>query len=263
MKIAFVADAHLIADADPHKDQHATRRFFKDAWPSFASLMDRLNGESPDAVVFLGDLVDWFSPENVDFALDLVGRLKRPWLWTPGNHDLEGPDGKTGANEEAARAYWTRRGCHGRPQEIDAGATRALVFDSALSAVSPVTEAWVETTLARGGPATIATHVPIDIEPVREWIRNVAPSRNLKKYVQSGSPDFYEKCLRGRIQHALAGHLHLEGELTHEQTAIRFLSMSISCHDLNRDARYVASAAIMVTNGKKMAWRKLALDGSP
>ncbi|TVR52120.1 MAG: hypothetical protein EA425_05640 [Puniceicoccaceae bacterium] len=259
MKIAFVADAHLIADADPHQRRHAARGFFKDAWPSFAALLDRVNDASPDVVVLLGDLVDWFSEANVDFALELVSRLKRPWLWTPGNHDLEEPDGVSEAGVAAARDYWRRRGCDGGSRIIDAGAAQVLLFDSALSVVAKETQAWVEASISAGEPAIIATHVPVDCEAVRAWIRKVAPSRNLQKYVQSGSPNFYPECLQGRIRSALAGHLHLEGEVKDRETEFRFLNMAISCHDQNRDTRYVASATILDTMGGSLRWHKLVV----
>jgi len=39
--------------------------------------------------IFLGDIVDSCSDENVQFALELMSKLKSPYYITPGNHDFE------------------------------------------------------------------------------------------------------------------------------------------------------------------------------
>ena len=116
MKIAVLGDAHLISDHDPYKDLHKHRAFFKTCWPSFQNLLKEVNRESPDLTVFLGDLVDWFSPENIDFGLDLLSNLRGPWHITPGNHDLAAPDGGTDLEiykTEATRdrlSHWVKQG---------------------------------------------------------------------------------------------------------------------------------------------------------
>ena len=71
MKIAVLGDVHLIAGDDPYKNLHGRREFFKSCWPSFQSLLKKVNDESPDLTILLGDLVDWFSSEN------LSGYIKR------------------------------------------------------------------------------------------------------------------------------------------------------------------------------------------
>ncbi len=93
MKVTVIGDVHLVAESDPYKGIHARRACVKSAWPSFRSLIDSVNAESPDLTILLGDLVDWHSPENIAFGLELLSELKHPWYMTPGNHDIAAPQG--------------------------------------------------------------------------------------------------------------------------------------------------------------------------
>lgn len=256
MKLAFVADAHLIADDDPYKGLHRTRAFFKRPWRSFAGLLDSLNAESPDMVIFLGDLVDWFSPENVDFALNLVSRLHAPWLMTPGNHDIAAP--RVGLEEETynlspsetALRYWAQHDCDGRARQFGNGHMDVLLFSTAFQTLPPGTETWIEQSLREDRVNLVATHVPIDLPMIRQWIIASDPHRNLKKYVLSSAPDLYEQCLRGRVDHVFSGHLHLGGRLHHERTAFHHLNMAITTRDPDRQTDYIASATLVETDAQ-------------
>ena len=89
MKIAFIGDIHL-ADrerTDPftlEKRLHITNHDEFDL-----EFIDYLNGSGADHFVILGDLVDWYSHENIDIGLQYLSRLNKPWHVTPGNHDYQ------------------------------------------------------------------------------------------------------------------------------------------------------------------------------
>ena len=258
MKIAFIADAHLVSENDRYKGLHETRGFLKRAWPSFATLLDRVNDESPDVVLFLGDLVDWFSPDNVNFALDLVNRLQVPWHMTPGNHDLETPQVdfsdtryEVRPSQEAAD-FWKRQGCDWRPRAIGDETLNVLTFDSSLSGVADGVASWIRRSIVEGCPNIVGTHVPVSVDAVKDYIVGVDPGRDLKKYVQSRSPALYPEGIRNRISHVFTGHLHFPGTVEYESTVFHMLGMSVSIDD-----HAPASATIVEATRSNVEIRKL------
>ena len=158
MKVTVIGDVHLIADSDPYKRLHDRREFFKSGWPSFQRLIEEVNDESPDLTILLGDLVDWFSPENIAFGLDLISGLRHPWHMTPGNHDIAAPAG--GFQQEdyttvATRdhlAYWEKQGVDLASRTIDLGGCCLVLLDSALSDLVEGTLDWLGDVLNGGRP---------------------------------------------------------------------------------------------------------------
>jgi len=258
MKIAFIADAHLISDDDEYKGLHETRGFLKQAWPTFAALLDLVNDESPDVVLFLGDLVDWFSPENVGFALDLVSALQVPWYMTPGNHDLETPQVDFSDTRyevtpsREATEFWKRQGCDWRPRAITDETINVLTFDSSLSCVADGVASWINSSAVEGCPNVVGTHVPVSINAVKNYIIGVDPDRDLKKYVQSRSPMLYDEAIRNRISHVFTGHLHFPGTVQYEQTVFHMLGMSVSIEN-----HAAASATIVEATSSNLEIRKV------
>jgi len=234
MKLACIADVHLISETDKQKGLHKTRKMFKTAWPSFSALLDRVNEEQPDAVVFLGDVIDWFSRENVDFALDLISKLKSPWYITPGNHDKETPivdyESQTYrvAPSPAADNYWSQCGLAWEPKRFGDDSANVLLVDSSLSYIKPEHADWIDHALSDQRTNILITHVPVNIAQVRDYIMSVDPARNLDKYVQSGTPCFYEQQLKHQVQHVFSGHLHFPGTVSLDSTMFHLLGPSIS-----------------------------------
>ena len=85
-----MTDMHFISERDPAREMVQSRKKYAVSEPDFRVLADRINASSPDLIVILGDLVDWYSPDNRDFALEMLTKLKGPWHAVPGNHDFEG-----------------------------------------------------------------------------------------------------------------------------------------------------------------------------
>lgn len=69
-----------------------------------SEIVDSINQESPDLVIYLGDGPDRGGPiENMQAFRSALEKLKPPWHPAPGNHetaDGAGPDGKRGDGEE-------------------------------------------------------------------------------------------------------------------------------------------------------------------
>lgn len=243
MKLIILGDLHLISRSDPFKENHASRGFFTDAWPSFKQLSKLIKQEAPDLIISLGDLVDWYSDENRDMALEFMDELQLPWLVTPGNHDYEKlewreKEGKRKAvlltareGYASSKSGWEKRGIEHHNRFIEADGFGLLLMNSAFSDVPPGTKEWLSESLERCRRNLLFTHVPLNVPETRDYILSVEPHRDLKKYVQSGAPWVYPEGLAGRVQHVFTGHLHFPGEIRVDQTGMHMLGMGITRAD--------------------------------
>jgi 3',5'-cyclic AMP phosphodiesterase CpdA len=237
MRIAVLGDLHFIAPDDPFKKIHSRRKHFAQAWPSAQRIFAKIRDAAPDLVISLGDLVDYYSKENRDFALELLGEIQCPWFVTPGNHDFETYSAQLGSTptkcmsasdcEETATAAWAERGIELQNRLIDAGDTGILLVNSACSTVSDGTREWLNDMLPQHPRNILFTHTPLDQPEIRSLILNQNPKRNLKKYVQSGAPWVYEDCIRGQVEQAFFGHLHFADALKLNGTHMYFRGLSI------------------------------------
>jgi 3',5'-cyclic AMP phosphodiesterase CpdA len=265
LKIAVLSDVHLIADNDPYKHLHTRRDFFKSAWPSFQNLLKKVNDESPDLTILLGDLVDWFSPENIAFGLDLLSKLQTPWYITPGNHDVAAPIGgfdqkdyKTEATRDYA-AYWKQLRVDFTDRVIEIEGCYLILLDSALSNLTSGSESWLNEALNSEHPKFLFTHVPPDLPETREYILSVDPRRSMAKYVLSGAPNLYN-IIKNRVSDVFTGHLHFAGDVSSDTTHFHLCNMSISMHDPHRDQSSIASATILESSGNTLLYRKITAD---
>lgn len=268
MKIAILGDAHLISDSDPHRNLREHRDFFQTAWPSFQALLDSINRESPDLTILLGDLVDWVSPENMAFGLDLLSTLRSRWEMTPGNHDFAAPDGTTDLRRFRTvqsrhwRSAWKDQGVELGNRAIDCGDIRLILLDSALSDVAEGTGDWLARQQRDPVSDLLCTHVPIDLPATRSHILSVDPRRNLDKYVLSGAPDLYEQRIRNRFTHVFTGHLHFPGDLHVDATRFHLCDMCITMFDPNRQQGCDASALIVERNSGMFSFRRIYARGT-
>ncbi len=266
MKIVMLGDCHLIADADPYTNLHRIRAFFKNAWPSVRRLLRRINEESPDLTVMLGDLVDWFSPENTAFGLELLSTLRSPWHMIPGNHDIQKPSGGFDQDrfemdaDRARLAYWQSLGVDLSTRVVDLGSRRLVLLDNSLSDVTAGTAEILQTWLSEEKPSLLCAHVPCDLPFIREYILSIDAARNLKKYVQSGTPDLYRDVLKARVTDIFTAHLHFPGLLEDESTRFHLCGLSTSIHDPYRNQTAVAEALVVEQSNGALTRRVVTED---
>ena len=232
MKILLLGDLHLISPRDPHLELKNQRQHFALAWPSFSHIEAIVRGEAPDLIVSVGDIIDYFSEENVDFALEQMAKLKTPWLMTPGNHDLE-PACEKGTSpadlpsSEDLRKRWQERGIALHNRSVDADGVRLIFLDSHNSRLPDGADAWLCQELAASTNNVLFTHVPLNVPEMRELILSSDPSRNMQKYTLNSSPEFFHSCIRGRIQSVFSGHLHFPGEVIVDGVMMSLLPLGI------------------------------------
>lgn len=263
MKLAILGDAHLIADGDPYKNLHQHRAFFKRAWPSFQRLVKKVNDESPDLVIFLGDLVDWFSVENIAFGLDHLAALRSPWLMVPGNHDLAAPSDGPEQREYATQAtrehlhYWSQQGVELGNRTLDIEGTPAILVDNALSNLADDTANFLDEVCLQSTPRFLFAHVPIDAKTMRDYILAIDARRSMAKYVLSSAPDFYTQYIKDRLAHVFSAHLHFAGDLHIDSTRFHLCTMSITMDDPHRSYSTVATAKIVECSKDALVFRDI------
>lgn len=230
MKLVILGDLHFVGPEDPLKQHHEGRAHFARAWPSFRELAHRIRREAPELVVCLGDLVDWYSDENRDFALSLLDELRTPWLVTPGNHDLHVPEEhhvpEDMSRADYARAGWAQRGIELGNRAIDADGITLLLLDTHNSSVPEGTRDWLNEALPVGERSLLFTHVPLHVPEVVQYIESVEPGRNMNKYTLSGAPWLFN-ALQGRVRKAFSGHLHFPGRIEVGGTTVHLLSTAV------------------------------------
>ena len=186
-----------------------------------------LQRESPDLILSLGDLVDWYSDENRDFALDFMHSLNIPWCMTPGNHDAEtsGAGGSPGGLNG-----WVAAGVPVHNRKISLDHLEGFLINSHNSAVPPETAVWLQTELDPSAVNAVFTHVPPDTPETRAAIHAREPHRNLTKYVQSHAPGLFEDALSGNVDAVWSGHLHFQTSAQKGRTHFQILSIAIHAY---------------------------------
>ena len=156
MKIVILSDLHIISPRDGFKEAHKKRAHFAQTWDSLKAVQRRVRAEAPDLIISVGDLIDWYSDENRDEALEFLYKLGAPWLLTPGNHDIAGYTRKGGIVEgpfsipeveRIARMGWGAVGVPLENRIVEIGTTQLLFMDSATVDIPSATQLWLEKTI--------------------------------------------------------------------------------------------------------------------
>lgn len=232
VRLAMVGDMHVADLAAANPDDRANRGRFLGGLGPIKDVFSYLNQSGVDHVFFLGDLVDWFSEANARLALDWLTTLQMPWTLTPGNHDYEGPPcPRYHLLRDDSRRWWAGQNLPLRDCMVDFPGTRVLVVDSALSAVGVGAAEWTRQHATSGRRNIIVTHVPIHCPPVIATIRAKDPHRGLEKYTQSGSPNYFDEALNGRVSDVFTGHLHFSAQAESSGTTFHMVPLG-----RNRDA---------------------------
>lgn len=238
MRLAVLGDLHLVSPYDAFRKLLPDRSHFSEAWPSLKGLIPLIRNESPDIVISLGDLVDWYSDDNRDFAMELMAEINIPWRMTPGNHDFQvyrfSEDGRSVVRLPVIEGYdkallgWERRGIRPNNSIIDANGRGLVLMNSAISRIELGTEEWLLNSTQQFKKNIVFTHVPVDTPEIREFILSVEPGRDMNKYVICGAPALFTKCLHSRVDTIFCGHLHFPGMVRIGGTTINLISLSVN-----------------------------------
>ncbi len=226
-----------------HPFDYEKRKHYIEQYPFVQKMLAYVNSQSPDYVIFMGDVIDWFSPENIDFALEQISVLKAPWSITPGNHDYqlavrqrakhnnninhEWADFDSNICKAKATEAWNKRGVDFAPQKIGVGDTAVYLIDSALGHTPIEQETWLAKESITHSFNILATHVPIQIKQMAEIVSKNKATAKIEEYVQADSENLYDHCIKNRFQHVMMGHVHFPS-ITKIKNTI-FQTVTISC----------------------------------
>lgn len=252
MKIALVGDSHCIALDNPEPEKAQDRHHFRDTQESQRQLRQAIQDEAPDLVVSTGDMVDWCSPANIAYAKDLFDSFGVPWLVTPGNHDFSGADHHERSD---ARDLWQAQGVALHNRIIDADGLGLVLIDSHDSGVPADTGLWLDQISQQEQALVCVSHVPWKTPALETLILDRQPKRDLKKYVQSKAPEFYEQHVRGRFERCFFGHLHFCDACRLHGTDMQILPLSVRASD--REYPEQGRIALLDSHSLQLRWRIL------
>ena len=248
MKIITIGDLHLISE---HDKRNVNRDFFRNTLGSFQKLVKKVKDEAPDLVIFLGDVVDWISDENLRFAIEVLEESNLGnWVITPGNHDLEALDkeGNFMSGDYKYLKKWEDKGIQLSDRYIETPYAGIFLINTALSKVTPAGHKII-TQHGNRDRNLLFTHVPMDTPQNRKHILSVDPNRSMKKYVVSGTPGLHDLCLENNISAVFSGHLHFSG-LSKGPIKHWMCDMGIATYDSNRETSIEASYTQIILSSK-------------
>ncbi|CAB3784724.1 phosphodiesterase [Pararobbsia alpina] len=198
MRFAQISDLHITPPGELAYGKVDTAGFLGRA-------IDRLNalGDSLDAVLITGDLVDGGLPEEYRHLRTCLDRLQAPCYLMVGNHD----DRLALREVFADRAYLHEGGAFVQ-YGVDIGALRIIALDSLIEGEDAGTLcderlAWLDTELAqsRNRPVVVAIHHPpfsTGVGHMDDILLERDASRRLADIVRA----------HPNIERVLSGHLH-------------------------------------------------------
>jgi predicted phosphodiesterase len=220
MKIAILGDLHFICPDDPITAR-VDRACFENTETYFQKQKEYIQKENVDLVISLGDLVDWYSDINRDYAIDHMDSIGIPWKMVAGNHDFQMyPDlsqevpvhTKPADTRHICTESWLKKGIELHDRIIETDGADLLLLENGPSKTLTTTQTWLKEVLEYRENISLFTHVPLDTPEIRAYITKKSPQRALSKYVCSGSPWLYYD-IRDKVNHVFTGHLHFAGEL--------------------------------------------------
>ena len=127
------------------------------------------NRLKPEGVLMCGDMIDYYSQENVEFLADNLQKLKVPYLYVLGNHEMYSPWNETIA--EDAEIYHLFRENNTAFQAWEFPEFTICAVDNQSYQVAPEALAAMQKEIEKGKPIILLAHVPFytsQIETLKE-----------------------------------------------------------------------------------------------
>lgn len=224
-KIAWVSDMHIIADGAAYVGQGRYDMFVNsegvhsaDYWES---VINYLNNSGFDAVVFGGDIADYYSNANYQTIRNGLNRLTMPWFYIVGGEDHDLYSGRTG---DSPSSSLTSDSSAGAGDVIDMGEFKIIGLNN--SSNRNISSSELDEVASKiknaGKPVILVTHVPFESQ-VSSLMPTVKAVHNDQAYYWTNGSyswdyadnpamkDFADANLYSdstNVKAVLAGHVH-------------------------------------------------------
>lgn len=177
--ILHISDLHLIvSDENSTEEWKAFAQKQRDAWKGVRLSFAKLYGDStdephliqpeeglpkfialaneikPDLLLLTGDMLNDFSKETIDYLGDALAKLRIPYMWVRGNHEIGNDDAYAPYTQGNIPVQMARLGnLHVLGLDDAKRKVTSVQLDALRSAVNDVT--------AAGGIPVLAMHIPV------------------------------------------------------------------------------------------------------
>lgn len=242
-RIAWVSDMHIIADGATYIGEERLNMFKStsgtDTVATWQSIINFLNNQNFNAVIFGGDIIDYYSTKNYQTARDGLNQLKMPWFYIYGSGDHDFYTGRTNDNTDSSLSNDSSAGAG---DVIDLGGIKIVgLNDSSNANISSSTLDAVASIIKNAGkPVILATHVPfksnIENDRLTSSVQSVhngqvyfwdSNSSNWKLGNNSAMNSFLNNNVYSdstNVKAVLAGHVHeLSGDFKLTNTVVEHI----------------------------------------
>lgn len=183
-KIAWVSDMHIIADGPTYVGQERYDSFVNNNGVHSANywetIINYLNQSNFDAVVFGGDIADYYSSANYQTIRDGLSKLTMPWFYIAGGDDHDLYSGRT--NDTPSNSL-TSDSSAGSGDVIDLGEIMLVGLNNSANANISSSELNAVTNKIKnaGKPVILVTHVPFESQ-VNSLMSTIKSAHNGQAY---------------------------------------------------------------------------------
>ena len=162
------------------------------------NLVDYINKEKPDAALFSGDIIDYYSKSNYSMLVNELKRVECPFLFSCGNHEIP------------PQRYKEIIGSDNGFSLIDFDEFKIVSLDNSSKEVTIETLTSLKKELEDNKPIIIAIHIPISTDHNKEEMSNLDPYFIMtKEEANSISKEFIDLLVNNKnIKAILCGHIH-------------------------------------------------------
>lgn len=256
-KIAWISDMHIVANqknlddvvngnAGMTAEEYINQRYsmFKtddgkmhseELWKE---VVKYINEGNFDAVIFGGDMLDYYSEANIKALQTGLSNIKSnvPWVYIYGStDDHDAWTGLTGTDTNAAMGkVMSMDNTNGGKDIIDLGEFKIIGLNNSANANITAEAAETKSQIENAGkPVILATHVPFEskIQSLKTWSKGVHNDQiyywadnSYKWTIQNNAAmkEFLETCIYAtdtNVVQVLGGHIHMgswDGKLTNQ-----------------------------------------------
>ena len=211
-KIAWVSDLHMIADGTSYVDQTRYDMFQTNDGIHSSEYLDTiinyLNNGDFDAVIFGGDMIDYYSTKNYETLRAGLSKLNIPWFYIYGSEDHDKYTGRT--NESVANDL-SNDSSAGAGDVIDLGELKIVgLNNSSNKNISSSDLNSVANTIQNAGkPVLLATHVPFASQIDNDSLKNsISSAHNGQAYYWTNGSSNWELSNNQAMQNFLNDNIY-------------------------------------------------------